>query len=336
VAISATPHREKNLASYQQLKTQNSKLKTQNLKLTIVFSKETPMTAELIDGKEIAQTIRDEIKAEAADLLAQHQLVPGLATVLVGTRPDSQSYVRMKKKACAEAGLNSFSHDLPEDISQAELLKIVQALNANPAVHGILVQLPLPAHIDEEAVLAAISIDKDVDGFHPINIGRLSMKRREPQFVPCTPKGCIELLNRTGVSIAGKQAVVLGRSNIVGLPVAMLLLHRNATVTICHSRTQNLADVVRTADILVAAVGRAEMVKGDWIKPGAVIIDVGVNAVDAPGAKKGYRLVGDVAFDEAREVASKITPVPGGVGPMTIAMLLRNTLDGARRSIGVE
>ncbi len=203
-------------------------------------------------------------------------------------------------------------------------------------MHGILVQLPLPAHIDEEATLAAVSIDKDIDGFHPINIGRLSMKRREPQFVPCTPKGCIELLNRTGVTIEGKQAVVLGRSNIVGLPVAMLLLHRNATVTICHSRTKNLAEVVRGADILVAAVGRAEMVKGDWLKPGAVVIDVGVNAVDDPSAKKGYRLVGDVAFDEAVAVASKITPVPGGVGPMTIAMLLRNTLDGARRSIGLE
>ncbi|MCB0226517.1 MAG: bifunctional methylenetetrahydrofolate dehydrogenase/methenyltetrahydrofolate cyclohydrolase, partial [Anaerolineae bacterium] len=259
--------------------------------------------------------------------------VPGLATVLVGERKDSQTYVRMKKQACAEVGIASFSHDLPADISQADLLKVVQDLNAHPEVNGILVQLPLPDHINEEEILSAISLTKDVDGFHPINIGRLSMKRRAPLFVPCTPKGCIELLDRSGVEIEGRRAVVLGRSNIVGLPVAMLLLHRNATLTICHSRTQNLPQIVREADILIAAVGRPEMVKGDWIKPGAVVIDVGMNAVDDPAAAKGYRLVGDVAFDEAREVASAITPVPGGVGPMTIAMLLRNTLDGAKRTL---
>lgn len=294
------------------------------------------MTAELIDGKAIAKTIRGEIAAEVETLKAKTGKVPGLAAVLVGVRKDSQTYVRMKKKACAEVGITSFGHDLPEDISQAELLKVVQDLNANPDVHGILVQLPLPDHIDDEEILGAISIEKDVDGFHPINIGRLSMKRRDPLFVPCTPKGCIELLDRSGVEIEGKQAVVLGRSNIVGLPVAMLLLHRNATLTICHSRTKNLPDVVRQADILIGAVGRAEMVRGDWVKPGAVIIDVGVNAVDDATKKKGYRLVGDVAFDEAKEVASKITPVPGGVGPMTIAMLLRNTLDGAKHAWGVE
>ncbi|RME97115.1 MAG: bifunctional methylenetetrahydrofolate dehydrogenase/methenyltetrahydrofolate cyclohydrolase FolD [Chloroflexi bacterium] len=294
------------------------------------------MTAELIDGKAIAKTIRGEIAAEVETLKAKTGKVPGLAAVLVGQRKDSQTYVRMKKKACAEVGITSFGHDLPEDISQAELLKVVQDLNANPDVHGILVQLPLPDHIDDEEILGAISIEKDVDGFHPINIGRLSMKRRDPLFVPCTPKGCIELLDRSGVEIEGKQAVVLGRSNIVGLPVAMLLLHRNATLTICHSRTKNLPDVVRQADILIAAVGRAEMVRGDWVKPGAVIIDVGVNAVDDATKKKGYRLVGDVAFEEAKEVASKITPVPGGVGPMTIAMLLRNTLDGAKHAWGVE
>jgi 5,10-methylene-tetrahydrofolate dehydrogenase/methenyl tetrahydrofolate cyclohydrolase len=195
------------------------------------------------------------------------------------------------------------------------------------------VQLPLPDHIDDEEVLGAISLEKDVDGFHPLNIGRLSMKRREPLFVPCTPRGCIELLDRSGVVIEGRHAVVLGRSNIVGLPVAMLLLHRNATLTICHSRTANLAAVVRGADILIAAVGRAEMVRGDWLKPGVVVIDVGVNAVDDATAEKGYRLVGDVAFDEAVEVAAAITPVPGGVGPMTIAMLLRNTTDSAKRAI---
>jgi methylenetetrahydrofolate dehydrogenase (NADP+)/methenyltetrahydrofolate cyclohydrolase len=230
-------------------------------------------------------------------------------------------------------GLASLGSDLPADISQDELLKVVRDLNANPDVHGILVQLPLPAHIDEEEILAAISIEKDVDGFHPLNIGRLSMKRREPLFVPCTPKGCIELLIRTGVPIEGKRAVVLGRSNIVGLPVAMLLLHRNATLTICHSRTKDLPGVVREADILIAAVGRAEMVRRDWVKPGVVVIDVGINSVDDPTNPKGYRLVGDVAFDEVKEVAAAITPVPGGVGPMTIAMLLRNTMDGAKRVV---
>jgi 5,10-methylene-tetrahydrofolate dehydrogenase/methenyl tetrahydrofolate cyclohydrolase len=294
------------------------------------------MSAQLIDGKEIAATIRGEVKAEVESMKARYGKVPGLATVLVGERPDSQSYVRMKKKACAELGITSFGHDLPADISQEELLKLVRDLNANPDVHGILVQLPLPDHIDEEGILAAIDLEKDVDGFHPINIGRLSMKRRDPLFVPCTPKGCIELLDRTGVEIEGKRAVVLGRSNIVGLPVAMLLLHRNATLTICHSRTKNLPDVVRGADILIAAVGRAEMVRGDWVKPGAVVIDVGVNSVDDPTRERGYRLVGDVAFDEVKEVAAAITPVPGGVGPMTIAMLMRNTTDSAKRAVGIE
>ena len=294
------------------------------------------MTAQLIDGKEIAATIRGEIKAEVDAMKAKYSKVPGLATVLVGERKDSQAYVRMKKKACAEVGITSFGHDLPADISQEDLLKVVRELNANPEVNGILVQLPLPDHIDEEEVLGAISLDKDVDGFHPLNIGRLSMKRREPLFVPCTPKGCIELLDRMGVEIEGKRAVVLGRSNIVGLPVAMLLLHRNATLTICHSRTKDLPSVVREADILIAAVGRAEMVRGDWVKPGAVVIDVGVNAVDDPTREKGYRLTGDVAFDEVKEVAAMITPVPRGVGPMTIAMLLRNTMDGAKRTVGME
>lgn len=294
------------------------------------------MTAKVINGKKIAKTIRGEIKAEVDAMREQYGKVPGLATVLVGARKDSQTYVRMKKKACAQAGITSFGHDLPGDISQEALLDVVSQLNADPDVHGILVQLPLPKHIDEEKILSAISLEKDVDGFHPLNIGRLSMKGRDPLFVPCTPKGCIELLDRSGVEISGKQAVVLGRSNIVGLPVAMLLLHRNATLTICHSRTKNMPDVIRQADILIGAVGRAEMVRGDWIKPGAVVIDVGVNAVDDPTSKKGYRLVGDVAYDEAKEVAGAITPVPGGVGPMTITMLLRNTMDGAKRSVGME
>jgi 5,10-methylene-tetrahydrofolate dehydrogenase/methenyl tetrahydrofolate cyclohydrolase len=291
------------------------------------------MSAKIIDGKEIAATIRGEIKAEVEQMKEQYARVPGLAAVLVGARRDSQTYVRMKKKACAEVGITSFGHDLPADISQAELLRVVQDLNANREVDGILVQLPLPDHIDEEEILGAVSLDKDVDGFHPINIGRLSMKRRDPLFSPCTPKGCIELLDRTGVEIEGKRAVVLGRSNIVGLPVAMLLLHRNATLTICHSRTKDLPGVVREADILIAAVGQPEMVRGDWVKPGVVVIDVGVNAVDDPTREKGYRLVGDVAFAEVKEVAAAITPVPGGVGPMTIAMLLRNTLTSAKRSV---
>jgi 5,10-methylene-tetrahydrofolate dehydrogenase/methenyl tetrahydrofolate cyclohydrolase len=291
------------------------------------------MSAKIIDGKEIAATIRGEIKAEVEQMKEQYARVPGLAAVLVGARRDSQTYVRMKKKACAEVGITSFGHDLPADISQAELLRVVQDLNANREVDGILVQLPLPDHIDEEEILGAVSLDKDVDGFHPINIGRLSMKRRDPLFSPCTPKGCIELLDRTGVEIEGKRAVVLGRSNIVGLPVAMLLLHRNATLTICHSRTKDLPGVVREADILIAAVGQPEMVRGDWVKPGVVVIDVGVNAVDDATREKGYRLVGDVAFDEVKEVAAAITPVPGGVGPMTIAMLLRNTLTSAKRSV---
>ncbi len=294
------------------------------------------MSAQIIDGKAISETIRAEIKAEVEEMKGKYGKVPGLATVLVGERKDSQTYVRSKKKACAEVGITSFGYDLPENISQAELLQIVRELNANPEVHGILVQLPLPAHIDEEEILGAISIEKDVDGFHPLNIGRLSMKRREPLFVPCTPRGCIELLDRMHIPIEGKEAVVLGRSNIVGLPVAMLLLHRNATVTICHSRTRDLPNVVRRADILVAAVGRPEMVRGDWVKPGATVIDVGINAVPDPNKPGSHRLVGDVAFDEVKEVAGAITPVPGGVGPMTIAMLLRNTVDGAKRFYGIQ
>jgi 5,10-methylene-tetrahydrofolate dehydrogenase/methenyl tetrahydrofolate cyclohydrolase len=294
---------------------------------------EIAMTASLIDGKAIAATIREEIRQEVAEMKNQYGRVPGLATVLVGQRKDSETYVRMKKRACAEAGITSFGRELPMDVSQNELLEVVSELNADPDVHGILVQLPLPDHIDDEAILGAISLSKDVDGFHPLNIGRLSMKRRDPLFVPCTPKGCIELLDRSGIEISGSNAVVLGRSNIVGLPVAMLLLHRNATLTVCHSRTADLPAMVRQADILVAAVGRPEMVRGDWIMPGAAIIDVGVNAVDDPGSEKGYKLVGDVCFDEAREVAGAITPVPGGVGPMTIAMLLRNTTDAAKRDM---
>jgi methylenetetrahydrofolate dehydrogenase (NADP+)/methenyltetrahydrofolate cyclohydrolase len=292
------------------------------------------MTAQLIDGNATAAAIQEETKAEVERLQAQYGIVPGLATVLVGENPASQFYVRSKQKRCAEVGIQSFGHDLPEDAEQEEVEGLVAGLNADPAVHGILVQLPLPKHLDEERALSAIGLDKDVDGFHPVNIGRLSMKGREPMFVPCTPAGCIELLDRYGIDIGGKEAVVLGRSNIVGLPVAMLLLHRDATITICHSRTRDLAATCRRAEILIAAVGRPEMVKADWVRPGAAVIDVGINRVDDPSAKRGYRIVGDVDFEQVKEVAGYLTPVPGGVGPMTIAMLLRNTLASARRAAG--
>ncbi|MDY6876847.1 MAG: bifunctional methylenetetrahydrofolate dehydrogenase/methenyltetrahydrofolate cyclohydrolase FolD [Chloroflexota bacterium] len=293
------------------------------------------MTAKLIDGKATAAAIHKEIKAEVERLETEHGIVPGLATVLVGENPASQFYVRSKQKRCAEVGIQSFGHSLPESTSQEDVDGLVAELNADPEVHGILVQLPLPRHLNEEQVLAAIGLDKDVDGFHPVNIGRLSMKGRDPMFVPCTPSGCIELLDRYNIEIEGREAVVLGRSNIVGLPVAMLLLHRNATITICHSRTQDLAGTCRRADILIAAVGRPEMVKADWVKPGAAVIDVGINRVDDPTRKRGYRLVGDVDFEPVKDVVGYITPVPGGVGPMTIAMLLRNTLTSAKRAAGL-
>ncbi|CAM8971294.1 hypothetical protein QQ045_030914 [Rhodiola kirilowii] len=290
--------------------------------------------AKVIDGKAVAQTIRSEIAQEVSQLSDKYGKVPGLAVVIVGTRKDSQSYVSMKRKACAEVGIKSFDIDLPENVSEAEVISKVHELNAQPDVHGILVQLPLPKHINEETVLSEISIEKDVDGFHPLNIGKLAMKGREPLFLPCTPKGCIELLSRSGVTIKGKRAVVVGRSNIVGLPVSLLLLKADATVTVVHSRTPDPENIIREADIIIAAAGQAMMIKGSWIKPGAAVIDVGTNAVDDPSRKAGYRLVGDVDYKEASKVAGWITPVPGGVGPMTVAMLLKNTVDGAKRVIG--
>ncbi len=288
------------------------------------------MTAKIIDGKAIAERIRAQIAAEVQQRVENGLPRPGLATVLVGDNPASQIYVRMKHKACEQVGIRSFGRVLPADATQDEVEAVVEELNADPAVHGILVQLPLPAGLDEEKVLGRIRLEKDVDGFHPLNIGRLAQKGREPLFVPCTPAGIMVLLEEAGVTLEGARAVVLGRSNIVGMPVSLLLLRRNATVTVCHSRTRDLPAVTREADVLIAAVGRAEMVRGDWVKPGAVVIDVGVNRVEDPTAKKGYRLVGDVAFDEVKEVAAAITPVPGGVGPMTIAMLLKNTLRAAK------
>jgi methylenetetrahydrofolate dehydrogenase (NADP+)/methenyltetrahydrofolate cyclohydrolase len=291
------------------------------------------MTARIIDGQAVAAEVRARVKEGVAALKEQTGCVPGLATVLVGDNPASETYVRMKGRACEEVGMRSIGHRLPATATQEEVESLVRSLNTDPSVHGILVQLPLPAHLNEEAILNAIGLEKDVDGFHPVNIGRLAMKGREPLFAPCTPAGVIVLLDAAGVKIEGARAVVVGRSNIVGLPVSFLLLGRNATVTICHSRTRDLPAVTREADILVAAIGRPEMIRGDWVKPGAVVIDVGVNRVDDPTEKRGYRLVGDVAFDEVKEVASAITPVPGGVGPMTIAMLLQNTLRAAQRAL---
>ena len=350
------------------------------------------MTAELIDGVAIAGKVRSEVASGVEKLLADTGITPGLATVIVGENIASQTYVRAKRKACAEVGIQSFGHELPAASTQSEVEMLVRQLNADRNVHGILVQLPLPDGLDEEAVLAAISIQKDVDGFHPINIGKLGMKGRDPLFVPCTPDGCMRLLEESGAQFSGANAVVLGRSNIVGLPAAMLLLKRDATLTVCHSRTKDLPSVCRGADILIAAVGRAEMVKADWVKRGAHVIDVGINnkwldhssdremiceisgetftahrqdESEKGGRKRvGYldeksgsvylrehlpegrsidglvklfrrhKLVGDVDFEEVQEVAGYITPVPGGVGPMTIAQLLSNTLRGAQAAGG--
>lgn len=288
------------------------------------------MVAQIIDGKAIAAQVREQVGQEVAEMIKMGIPQPGLATVLVGENPASKVYVSSKQKACAELGMQSFGYQLPATATQEEVERLVSDLNADPHVNGILVQLPLPAGLIEEDVLKTISLEKDVDGFHPINIGRLAQKGRDPLFVPCTPYGCIVLLEKMGVKLDGANAVVLGRSNIVGMPAALLLVRENATVTICHSRTKDLPGVVRGADVLIAAVGRPEMVRGDWVKPGAVVIDVGINRIDDPTHPKGSRLVGDVCFDEVKEVASAITPVPGGVGPMTIAMLMRNTARAAR------
>ena len=289
------------------------------------------MSAQLIDGAQAAADIRAEVKTAAALLKAQHGVTPGLATVLVGDNPASAAYVRAKRKTCAELGLESFGHELAAGTSQAEVVALVRSLSADPRVHGILVQLPLPVHISEEAVLGEVVLDKDVDGFNPVNIGRLGMKNRVPTFAPCTPSGVIELLKRTGTAMDGAHAVVLGRSNIVGLPLSLLLLGANATVSICHSRTREVGALTRQADILIAAIGRTRFVTAEMVKPGAVVIDVGINEVPDASRKSGKRLVGDVDFDAVREVAGAITPVPGGVGPMTIAMLMQNTVTAAQR-----
>ncbi|MGR3571190.1 bifunctional methylenetetrahydrofolate dehydrogenase/methenyltetrahydrofolate cyclohydrolase FolD [Brevirhabdus sp.] len=289
------------------------------------------MAAQVIDGKEFAAEVRGRVAEHVARLKDEHGITPGLAVVLVGEDPASQVYVRSKGKQTVEAGMESFEHKLDASVSQDELLAVVQQLNADPKVHGILVQLPLPAHMNEDLVINAIAPEKDVDGFHISNVGRLGTGQKS--MVPCTPLGCLMLLRAQHGSLSGMNAVVLGRSNIVGKPMAQLLLGDSCTVTIAHSRTRDLPEVVRRADIVVAAVGRPEMVPGDWIKPGATVIDVGINRIDAPEKGEGKtRLVGDVDYASAAEVAGAITPVPGGVGPMTIACLLANTLTACCRA----
>ncbi len=286
----------------------------------------------IIDGKAFAANLRAEVAAKVAKLKSQHNIVPGLAVVLVGEDPASQVYVRNKGKQTAETGMQSFEHKLPDTTSQEELMTLIDKLNADDSVHGILVQLPLPKQIQEAAVINHINPDKDVDGFHLSNVGRLAIG--EPGIVPCTPLGCIMMLRDALGDLSGMHAVVVGRSNIVGKPMASLLLQENCTVEITHSRTRNLQEECLRADILVAAVGRPEMIKGDWVKPGAAVIDVGINRIEAEGGKT--RLVGDVEFSSASKVAGKITPVPGGVGPMTIACLLHNTLQQACKINNVE
>lgn len=294
------------------------------------------MPAKIIDGKAIAEEMRADLRVEI-EPLESRGVKPGLAVVLVGENPASEVYVRMKGRACEEVGIYSETIKLPKETSQEELINQIDRLNADSKIHGFLVQLPLPEQVDEGVILNRISPKKDVDGFHPINVGKVSTG--DPTaFRPATPYGVQQMLVRSGVEIAGAHAVIVGRSNIVGRPLASLLLHRgeggNATVTVCHSRTANLPSITRQGDILLVAMGKPEFVTADMIKPGATVIDVGVNRVDDPSNKKGYRLVGDVAFDEAKEVASAITPVPGGVGPMTITMLLYNTVQAARQWAG--
>lgn len=294
--------------------------------------------AQLIDGKKLAEDVVSTVKTETEKLVAATGIVPGIAVVIVGEDPASQVYVASKSKKAKECGFHSVQHDLPETASEQELLDLIESLNKDPAIHGILVQLPLPKHIDSGRVIQTISPDKDVDGFHFINVGKLGTGEVETAFVPCTPAGAMIMIERIhGRDLSGLNAVVIGRSNIVGKPMFNLLLAANATVTVAHSRTKDLPAIARTADILVAAVGRPQMVKGDWVKPGATVIDVGINRIPEPERGEGKtRLVGDVDFAEAEKVAGAITPVPGGVGPMTIAMLMANTLTAACRTAGVK
>jgi len=298
------------------------------------------MAAEIISGKDVAAQLREEMKKETAELKEKHGVTPGLAVVLVGEDPASQVYVKSKVKTCGELEINSFEYRKPADWPEADLLKLVDELNKDDKVDGILVQLPLPKHIDEQKVLMAIDPDKDVDGFHPVNVGKIMIGNAD--FMPCTPHGCIELLLRSGTETSGAEVVVVGRSNIVGKPVANMLIQKakgaNATVTVVHTRTKDMNFHTKRADILIVAAGVPEFIKGDQIKPGAVVIDVGVNRIDNPdpNAEKKTKLVGDVHFDSAKEVAGKITPVPGGVGPMTITMLMKNTIKAAKLHHGIS
>jgi methylenetetrahydrofolate dehydrogenase (NADP+)/methenyltetrahydrofolate cyclohydrolase len=287
------------------------------------------LPAEIIDGRCVARKVRDRVGAEVAEL-SSRGIRPGLAAVLVGTNAASEVYVRAKGQACEEAGMHSLTLTLPEDLTQEELLDYVETLNSDDSIHGILVQMPLPRHIDAEVVIRAIKPEKDVDGFHPVNVGKLVLGDGDG-FVPCTPAGVLVLLREAGIKIRGCECVIVGRSNIVGKPLGVLMLAANATVTTCHSQTADLGSHTRRADILIAATGKARLITGDMVKAGAVVIDIGINRIADKSTKSGWRLVGDVDFEGAREVASFITPVPGGVGPMTIAMLLENTLRAAQR-----
>jgi methylenetetrahydrofolate dehydrogenase (NADP+)/methenyltetrahydrofolate cyclohydrolase len=291
------------------------------------------MAAKIIDGKQVAADMQAELKQEVAEL-KKEGIVPGLGVILVGDDPASQSYVTAKERACAELGIYSDDNRLPANITQKDLIGLINKMNADPKINGILVQLPLPKHLNEGEVLLAISPDKDVDGFHPTNIGK--MVAGQPAFLPCTPHGVIKLLQRNGVKIEGAHVVIVGRSNIVGKPIANMLIQKspsgNATVTVCHTKTKDLAHHTRQADIIIAAASRPKTIKADMVKNGVVVIDVGVNRVEDKTAKKGYRLVGDVDFEKVKEKASLITPVPGGVGPMTITMLLHNTVESAKRA----
>ena len=295
------------------------------------------MSAKIISGKELAQSLRAELADEVAELQSKHNVSPGLAVILVGENPASMSYVTAKGKAAKELGVYSEQHDMPADTSEADLLAMIDKLNKDEKIHGILVQLPLPDQIDEAKVLLAIDPDKDVDGFHPVNVGRMVLG--QPAFLPCTPHGVVQMLNRSGYDPEGKHVVVVGRSNIVGKPVAMMLIQkakgRNATVTICHTRTKDLGAMTRQADILIVAAGKANAVTADMVREGAVVIDVGVNRIPDASKKRGFRLVGDVDFEAVKEKAEAISPVPGGVGPMTITMLMYNTVVSAKRKLGI-
>ncbi|XP_061368443.1 bifunctional protein FolD 1, mitochondrial-like isoform X1 [Gastrolobium bilobum] len=301
--------------------------------IPVMHKRSNEKAAVVLDGKLISTEIRSKITGEVRKMKKCLGKVPGLAVILVGQRRDSQTYVRNKIMACEEAGIKSLVTELPTDCAETDVLNAVTRFNKDPSIHGILVQLPLPQHLDEEKVLDAISLEKDVDGFHPLNMGNLAIRGREPLFTPCTPKGCIELLIRSGVEIMGKKAVVIGRSNIVGLPTSLLFQRHHATVTVIHAFTENPEQITSEADIVVSAAGVPHLVRGNWIKPGATVIDVGTSPVEDLSCEDGYRLIGDVCYEEAIKVASLITPVPGGVGPMTVAMLLFNTLDSAKRML---